>query len=146
MRRRVWCYAGTMLLASGLAGFAPFQAQAEGLWDRVKDVYHMPETMDRLEERLSETIRQSEEAAEQFRETQSMLMEENEALRRTNESLEARLLAAEATIADQRAAATRWTRLLATAAALLLLYFALARLLRFFVWRREHHAAKDGSA
>jgi regulator of replication initiation timing len=137
---------GTAALTGSVAFVAPLEAQAEGLWDRVKDVYHMPETVDKLEEQLSESIRASEEAAEQFRETQSALMEENEALRRSNEALEARLLSAEATIEEQRAAGARWTRILMTAAALLLLYFALARLLRFFVWRRHRDAAKDGSA
>ncbi len=146
MRRYAWMLAGSALIAASVAVIAPPEAQAEGLWDRVKDVYHMPETVDKLEAQLSETMRQSEEAAERFREAQNRLMSENEALRRSNEALEARLLAAEATIVEQRASGARWTRVLIAGAALLLGYFALARLLRLLVWRRQHREARDGSA
>lgn len=146
------------LMAAASFSLAPHPASADSWWGRIQDVYRLPEEVDRMQQRLAETIEASEAAARQFEETQRRLLSENEALREQNERLEARLEAANAELeariraaeeseARRKAEAARWTRLAIAGAALLALYFALARLMRLFVWRKERAgAAGDGGS
>jgi type VI protein secretion system component VasF len=81
-------------------------------------------------------MQQSEAAAKKFEETEQRLLEENEALRQANKQLAARLQAAEALEAKRAAETSRWVRIAVKGAFLLVLYFVLAKLLRWLVWRK----------
>ncbi|MCI3920124.1 hypothetical protein MO973_07760 [Paenibacillus sp. TRM 82003] len=143
------------LVAAASFSLAQDTASAEGWWDRVQDVYHMPEELDRMQERLTETVEASKEAAARFEEAQRKLHSENEALREQNAQLEARLEAANAELearlraaeekeARRAAEAARWTKMAITGVALLAFYFVLARLIRLFVWRKGRSDAAEG--
>lgn len=151
MLRRCGGWRGWLLGLSvwiAAAGLAPGTAQA-GFFDQVKELWRLPEevqqlqdryrqTRDELEEanrKLAETAQQSREALELYRADQRRLLDENAMLAQQNAELQQafRELQQIERTRSENYRRTMW--LIAAAAGLALLYFALSRLLR--VWLRS---------
>lgn len=118
-------------------------AQASWL-DRIKDIYQLPSNVEQIQKDYEATKQQLEEqkdklseAVKQSQEIQDRLLSQNEALKKDNEQLQERLKAMEQVALDKDKRNRKITYMVITTAALVVGYFLLGRVFRFFVWQRR---------
>ncbi|NOV04640.1 hypothetical protein [Paenibacillus planticolens] len=126
-------------------GFMFPVSAAHASWlDRVKEIYELPENMQQIQkdyeatkqqleeqkDKLSETIRHSQE-------TESKLLQQNETLQKENQLLQERLKTMEQVALDKEKRNRKITNMIIAAVLLVVLYFILGRVFRYVVWRRQ---------
>ncbi|OAS13190.1 hypothetical protein [Paenibacillus oryzisoli] len=118
---------------------------AHASWlDRIKDIYQLPSNVEQIQKDYEATKQQLEEqkdklseAVKQSQEIQDRLLSQNEALKKDNEQLQERLKAMEQVALDKDKRNRKITYMVITTAALVVGYFLLGRVFRFFVWQRR---------
>ncbi|MDR6552005.1 hypothetical protein [Paenibacillus qinlingensis] len=118
---------------------------AHASWlDRIKDIYQLPSNVEQIQKDYDATKQQLEEqkdklseAVRQSQEIEQRLLSQNEALKKDNEQLQERLKAMEQVALDKDKRNRKITYMIITAAALVVGYFLLGRVFRFFVWQRR---------
>jgi septal ring factor EnvC (AmiA/AmiB activator) len=126
-------------------GFMYPMPSAHASWlDRVKEIYQLPSNVEQIQKDYEATKQQLEEqkdklseAVRQSQEIEDRLLSQNEALKKDNEQLQERLKAMEQVALDKDKRNRKITYMVITAAALVVGYFLLGRVFRFFVWRRQ---------
>lgn len=133
---------GVLVIMIGLMYPAP--ATHASWLDRVKEIYQLPSNVEQIQKDYEATKQQLEEqkdklseAVKQSQEIQDRLLSQNDALKKDNEQLQERLKAMEQVALDKDKRNRKITYMVITAAALVVGYFLLGRVFRFFVWRRQ---------
>ncbi|MGO4495304.1 hypothetical protein AB4114_05260 [Paenibacillus sp. 2RAB27] len=128
-----------------IVGFMYPTPAAHASWlDRVKEIYQLPSNVEQIQKDYEATKQQLEEqkdklseAVRQSQEIEDRLLSQNEALKKDNEQLQERLKAMEQVALDKDKRNRKITYMVITAAALVVGYFLLGRVFRFFVWQRR---------
>ncbi|NOU67644.1 hypothetical protein GC096_26800 [Paenibacillus sp. LMG 31461] len=128
-----------------IVGFMYPMPAAHASWlDRVKEIYQLPSNVEQIQKDYEATKQQLEEqkdklseAVRQSQEIEDRLLSQNEALKKDNEQLQERLKAMEQVALDKDKRNRKITYMVITAAALVVGYFLLGRVFRFFVWQRR---------
>ncbi|CAN7225270.1 hypothetical protein LJR153_000845 [Paenibacillus sp. LjRoot153] len=131
-----------LVILLGLLYPAP---SAHASWfDRIKDIYQLPSNVEQIQKDYEDTKQQLEEqkdklseAVRQSQEIEDRLLSQNEALKKDNEQLQERLKAMEQVALDKDKRNRKIIYMIITAAALVVGYFLLGRVFRFFVWQRR---------
>jgi Skp family chaperone for outer membrane proteins len=115
-----------------------------GFFDTVKGIFQLPEQVDNLQQQYESTkqkldeatdqldsvARESKEALQQYKDSEQRLMQENERLARQNEQLQQSIAQLQQSELERSSKYRRTIIMIGTAAALVLLYFVLGRVLR----------------
>ncbi|MGZ9583958.1 hypothetical protein [Paenibacillus marinisediminis] len=142
---KVWRKLGCAAAIAGilfLSGPVP-QAQA-GIWNWITGISEVPSEVeqlkskyDEIEQTLTNTQQTLSNTQKEYQTLTSQLNAENAALKEQNEQLSKRILLLEEQEMKQKLRTKRITTTVLTGAGLLLLYFALTRVMRVIVWRRH---------
>jgi septal ring factor EnvC (AmiA/AmiB activator) len=134
----------------------PFSAVHAGFFDRVKEIYRLPEQVEIIEKEYEATKQQLQEQVKKFDEQKSQLAEtiarsieteerllaQNRQLMAQNEALQQSIMAAEQAKLEQQA---RTRKLVMTGITVVLLvagYFISGRLIRVVVWKRQKRSLR----
>ncbi|MNI36829.1 hypothetical protein D3C73_908950 [compost metagenome] len=142
----------------------PFSVVEAGWFDRVKDIYQLPDHVEDIQQQYDETKRQLNEqmdkladqkellaqqqdkiteSIKQSLEREEQLIAQNRQLQEQNQGLQQRLMVMEEAAKAKEARNRKITIMIITAVSLVLGYFLLGRLFRVAVWRR--HKGRLGS-
>ncbi|NHN28869.1 hypothetical protein [Paenibacillus agricola] len=149
---------GQGLLAAAFAGMLlqPFSTVHAGFFDRVQDIYRLPEQMETVEKQYEATKQQLQEQVKKFDEqkdqlaetiarskaTEERLLAQNKQLMAQNEALQHSIQAAEQAKLEQQARTRKYIMFGITAVLLVAGYFVAGRLIRVAVWKRQKRSLR----
>jgi Skp family chaperone for outer membrane proteins len=129
--------------------FMPPSPSHAGIIDRIKAIYNTPEKVDDLltdyEEQYEQTKQQFEDTQKALEQQQQELQAINEQYRSDNEKLQTqnielmqRLALMEKQQSDRKSLIRKLLIMMITVIGLILGYYALIRIWRYLVWRKQH--------
>ncbi|MFE5317889.1 hypothetical protein ACFQ88_04165 [Paenibacillus sp. NPDC056579] len=123
----VLCWVIALFIMIGFQAAAPVEA---GFWDKVKDVYNMPDKVNELQEKYDSTMQQLSEQEQKLKEAQQyseMLVSQNSELLKQLEQMKQ----------ERESNRRTWISIGAAVVLLIALYILSVRIWRFTVWRRQ---------
>jgi septal ring factor EnvC (AmiA/AmiB activator) len=134
----------------------PFSTAHAGFFDRVKDIYRLPEQVEIIEKEYEATKQQLQEQVKKFdeqkdklaetiarsKETEERLLAQNKQLMAQNEALLNSIQAAEQAKLEQQARTRKLVMVGITAVLLVAGYFISGRLIRVAVWKRQKRSLR----
>ncbi|WP_240414035.1 DUF3450 domain-containing protein [Paenibacillus periandrae] len=154
MKRNV----GRVLLAAAVIMMLvqPLSTVHAGFFDRVKDIYKLPEQVEIIEKEYESTKQQLQEQVKKFdeqkdkltetiarsKEMEERLLAQNKQLLEQNEALQRAIQSAEQDKLDKEARNRKLFWMGATAVALIAGYFVSGRLIRVAVWKRQKRSLR----
>ncbi|SFK94222.1 hypothetical protein SAMN03159341_102290 [Paenibacillus sp. 1_12] len=134
----------------------PVSTVQAGFFDRVKEIYKLPEQVEIIEkeydaakQQLQEQVKKFDEQKEQLtetiarsKETEERLLAQNKRLMEQNEALQIAIHAAEQDKLDKEARNRKLIWMGVTAIVLVAGYFVSGRLIRVAVWRRQKRSLR----
>ncbi|UHA74194.1 hypothetical protein [Paenibacillus sp. 481] len=126
-----------VLMLGGALFFLSSSPVQAGFWSNLWGITEIPDDVNQLKKSYEDTRKALEETQRQSEEVQKRLASENEKLREQNEQLMQRLSLIEQQNEQKHTFTRRVAITVMVAIGLGLLYFALTRLFRVLVWRRN---------
>lgn len=132
-----------------IPGLAPAPTAHAGFMDRVRDIIHLPDEVDKvkkdykktkkqLEEtkkEMTETTEKAQETLERYEQKQQQLLKDNEQLRKDNEKLTSQMDELQQANKKRESWGHKLMKVLLAVCGLIALYFLITRLMR--VWLRS---------
>jgi septal ring factor EnvC (AmiA/AmiB activator) len=155
-RRKPRIWMGQVLLAVliGIVFVISAPAAEANFFDTIKDIYHLPQDVENLQKQYEDTKQSFEDTKQQVeeqkqqllaaskkaQETEDRLTQQNKQLQENNDTLQTRLQLMEETVNIKDKWIQRFKAIGITLVSLIILYFALGRLFRVFIWRRNNRS------